>query len=154
MYVSIDKFPQRKTVLGFFVIWINIVVLVYVYWKISAFTYDISRGNFPSINIQVLLKDIWVWGKYYIVGTMAWCVFVFNTLKLYSVYYQIHERKITFNYHFIDVFILNIICSIINKINNNQVVLRSINWKGLAIWNYSIYRPVSFIFNFYITGNI
>ena len=153
MYIYIDNFPQRKIVLLFHNFKNPIVRFSTYGIKISSLALQFTWRNSLFVNIQAFLKVIWSWGKYYNVLTVAWCFFRISSTKLYFRYDQGHFSNITIKYCSVDLFIFNIIYSIINKIHKNTFVVRSTSWIVLAIENYCIYCLITFIFNFRISGN-
>ena len=105
-----------------------------------------------SINIKVLSKGIQSLGKIYNVLNMSWCVFIINITRIPFIDDQCHVSDIEINYVSIDMLIIYIICSIINEIHNNTVVVRSQNLRVLLIDNSGIAWLITCIFNFRISG--
>ena len=138
----------------FFLIWSNIVVWLYDYWKIIiASTWNFTRGNWLYIYIQVFLKGVWSWGKVYNVVTVKGWVFTVDSTKLTFRDNQLHVSNITIADYCVDLFILYIICSIVNNMNNNPIILRSCNLIVLIIDNSGIYWLICWISNFSILEN-
>ena len=70
-----------------------------------------QKGNYLSINTQVLLKGICNWSKFYNIVTMTVCIFITNRTKLPFRYDQLYVSNITIKYCYINVFIIYIIIS-------------------------------------------
>ena len=107
----------------FFLIWSNIVVWLYDYWKIIiASTWNFTRGNWLYIYIQVFLKGVWSWVKFYNVVTMILCVFIINCTKHTFINYQWYICNTTIKYCYICVFILHIIYYIVKRRRTIQLL--------------------------------
>ena len=133
---------------------IYIVMRPDIYWiEIITTTYYFAITNKFSVNSNIFLKCVQRQGTFYDTISMTRWVFGINGTKVAFGNYQIHIGNTTINYSLMNMFILNIANSIINKINNGPIVVNIQNSWVLSIGNYVIYHLIKCVFGFWILWN-
>ena len=106
------------------------------------------------MNIKIVLKGIRRLGKYDNSVTMARSITKIKNTKFSLANNKQIVNKIIIRYCSFIVFILNIICFIINKTHKNPVIVRYNNWRVLEFEHLPIYYMITCIFNFSTSGKI